>query len=175
MRKIRILMLLALSQFVNAQQFKNALNLEIGGTGLVYSVGYERFVKNNFSISLGTSYLTVNEKQTEKNLKIMSFPISTSSFINIGNKRHFAEVGVGVMNLITNGNLIEFKGETNHYLNPYLKLGYRFIPTQNRWQYKVMITPFWASKSSINPTQQGFRLTGGVYQIWGGMALGYRF
>lgn len=174
MKKILLLSILSIIQ-VNAQQYKSAINLEIGGSGLVYNLGYERFLRKSLSLNFGASYIKIEEQQTGKKFNIITFPVSSSHLINIHSNKHFTEAGLGIMNLVTSGDLIEYKKQTDYYMNPFIKLGYRFVSQSNRWQYKLTFTPFYASKSINRPTQQGFSISGGTYQLWGGMSLGYKF
>jgi hypothetical protein len=178
---ISILLLLALliiSLRADAQDstiHKNVVLLEIGGNGLAYSVNYERFINKNINTRAGLSFYNIIENQTDKSMIVMSFPISFNYLLSLGNQKHYIETGMGVMNLITSGDLVEYKGVTNYYLNPFLNLGYRYEPIKNRFLYRIGLSPFLGTTSLTNPTEQGFQPLGSKVQIWGHIGIGYRF
>lgn len=175
---LSILTLLFISIETNAQDsanYKNSVMLEIGGNGLAYSVNYERFLSNKFNLRAGVSFLKIIENQTDKSIIFMSYPISFSYLINLNNQKHYIETGVGTMNLVTSGDLIEYKGVTNYYVNPFLNLGYRYEPSKSRFLYRIGLSPFLGTTSLTNPTEQGFRPLGSEIQVWGYIAIGYMF
>lgn len=159
----------------NAQAYKNSLNIELGGGGLAYSINYEHFFSKKFAPRIGMSFLHIRERQTEKSLVVMSFPVSLHYLQNIHNEAHFLEAGFGTMNLITTGDLVEYKGVTDIFLNPFIHLGYRYRPAQKRWNFLIGFTPFYGIKSITNPTEQGFRPFGSKVQLWGTIGVGYNF
>jgi hypothetical protein len=160
---------------LNAQELKHSLTLEIGGGGFFYSVNYEYFLKRNFIARAGTSFLLIKEKKTEKSLKVMSIPLSISYLQNIHHNKHYFEIGIGTMDLITSGDLIEYKGVTDIFLNPFLITGYRYRPMDKKWNFKLSLTPFYGTRSLINLTEQGFRPFGSKFQVWGNIGFGYNF
>jgi hypothetical protein len=158
-----------------SKTFKNAVVVELAGNGLVYSFNYERHSKKDIYLRFGVSMWRIIENQTEKSITVMSYPISLNHLINLGNQKHYLDTGIGVMNLITTGNLVEYKGLTNYYLNPFVNLGYRYSPSKNSFTYKIGFSPFWGTKSWFHPTNQGFQPLGNNIQIWGYLGIGYRF
>jgi len=176
--KTKIIIFFALSIFttnLNAQELKHAVTLEIGGGGLLYSINYEHYLKQYFVARAGISFLLIKEKQTEKSLKIVSIPLSFSYLQNIYHDKHYLEIGIGTMDLITSGDLIEYKGVTDIFLNPYLIAGYRYLPIDKKWNLKLSFTPFFGTKSLTNPTEQGFKPFGSKIQLWGNIGIGYSF
>ena len=176
--KTKINLFFALSIFtisLNAQELKHAVTLEIGGGGLLYSINYEHNIKQNFVARAGISLLLIKEKQTEKTLNVISIPLSFSYLQNIYHDKHYLEIGIGTMNLITSGDLIEYKGVTDIFLNPYLIAGYRYRPIDKNWNFKLGFTPFYGTKSLTNPTEQGFKPFGRKIQLWGNIGIGYNF
>jgi len=153
----------------------HALTFEIGGGGLLYSLNYEHNIKQNFVARAGISFLQIKEKQTEKFLKVMSIPLSFSYLKNIYLDKHFLEVGVGIMDLMTSGDLVEYKGTTDIFLNPYLIAGYRYRPIAKEWNFILSFTPFYGTKSLTNPTEQSFQPFGKKLQIWGNIGVVYNF
>jgi hypothetical protein len=176
--KLKLRILLIITIFVvtmQAQERKNSIGFEFGGGGLAYSINYERHINEKFISRIGFSFLNITERQTEKTLTVMSYPISVSYLINLSGQKHFLETGIGAMNLFTTGDLVEFKGVSNIFLNPFVNLGYRFASTSNPLIYKIGLSPFLGTKSLTNPSSQGFQLFGSESQIWGYVGLGYRF
>lgn len=174
---LSILTLILVSLKTNAQDSsycKNAAVFEIGGNGLTYSFNYERFVSKKFNARAGFSIFKIIENQTDKSMIVMSYPISFNYLINLSKQKHFIETGLGVMNLITSGDLVEYKGVTNYYLNPFLNFSYRFEPTKNRFLYRIGLSPFLGTTSLTNPTEQGFQPLGNKVQIWGHIGVGYK-
>jgi len=160
---------------LHSQDFKNSLLIETGGGGLAYSINYEHLVKQKFVARAGFSYFLIMENQTEKMLNVITIPLSFSYLLNIKSNKHFVEMGIGTMDLITSGDLIEYKGVTSIFLNPYLIAGYRYRPTDKRWTYKISLTPFYGTKNLPNPTDQGFMPFGRKIQMWGTVGIGYNF
>ncbi len=105
----------------------------------------------------------------------MSIPLSISYLQNIYKQKHYFEVGLGTMDLITSGDLVEYKGVTDIFFNPYLIAGYRYRPIDKNWNFKLSFTPFYGTKSLTNPTDQGFRPFGSKFQAWGNLGVGYSF
>lgn len=155
--------------------YKNAVVFDLGGNGLAYSINYERSLSSKINARAGFSFWRINENQTAKSLIVMSYPISFNYMINLSDERHFIETGLGIMNLLTSGDLVEYKGITNYYLNPFLNLGYRYKPAKNRFVYRAGLSPFLGTKSLTNPTEQGFQPLGSKIQIWGYIGIGYQF
>lgn len=168
--------LLALNAYAQeSTRFKHAVGLELGGNGLAYSLQYERHFTANLHARAGFSVWQIAERQTDKSMTIMSYPISCNYLFNLGGQQHAVETGIGVMNLVTSGDLVEYKGVVNYYLNPFVNAGYRYSPLNRRLIYKIGLSPFIGTKSWTNPTEQGFRPLGSAVQIWGYVGLGYRF
>ena len=160
---------------IKAQTSKNSVVFELGGNGFGYSINYERYFVSNVNGRVGFSFFYVRENQTEKTLSVMSYPISTNYLFDIGGEKHFIETGIGVMNLLTSGDLVEYKGVTNFYINPFLNLGYRYRSQEKKITFKAGITPFYGTKSLTNPTEQGFSPFGSRFQIWGVVGIGFNF
>jgi hypothetical protein len=179
MRK-SILILIIIGLFnVNALQAQQiapqAITLEIGGLGLSYSLNYEHRMGNHFVARAGISFLHIEERQTGKSNELLSFPVSLSYLKNIGESSHFAEFGIGTMNLLSTGNLVEYQGVTDFFLNPGLILGYRYLPSDSPWSLKASFTPFLGTESLTQPGEKAFSPFGSRLQPWGGIGIGYSF
>ena len=91
---------------VNAQESeikKNATYIELAGSGLLYSVNYDRLLiideKLRFSATVGTWYIPHIESISD-----FSYMIGSSLGVNtlFGKQKHFAEFGVNVAYMIMN-------------------------------------------------------------------------
>lgn len=176
--KLKLIILFIIPLFtlnLQAQELKNSITIELGGGGLAYSINYENLIKQNFVARAGFSYLLIMENQTEKVLNVITIPLSFSYLQNIKSNKHFIEMGIGTMDLITSGNLVEYKGVTDIFINPYLIAGYRYRPADKKWTFKLSLTPFYGTKSLTNPTDQGFVPFGRKIQMWGTLGIGYNF
>lgn len=158
-----------------AQEDQNAVFFELGGNGLAYGFHYDRHIDYNIHGRAGFSIFRVIENQTEKSLLVMSFPLSFNYRYDLSQGKHFLEGGLGIMNLVTTGDLVEYQGITNYYLNPFINAGYLYKPPGQKWIYKAALTPFLGTKSVTNPTEQGFQPFGNAFQIWGTLGVGYHF
>lgn len=151
----------------------HSVGLELGGKGLLYSLNYEYNFHENFVASIGYSFLNVSESDIDKSSIIMSFPISASYLLSL-NEEHRLEFGLALTNLITTGDLVEYEGNTDYFLNPNLIIGYRFYPIDSRWHFKAMLTPFLGTKSLTNSDGTSFQPFGSTFQIWGGLGVGFQ-
>lgn len=159
----------------HTKSFKNTVALDLGGNGLVYSINYERDVNTFSNMRVGFSFWKILENQTDNSLSVMAFPISYNFLFDLKDNTHFLETGPGLMNLITYGNLTEFKGATNVYLNPFVNIGYAYRSPEKKMSYRAGLSPFLGTKSLTNPTFQGFRPLGAEIQLWGYVGVGVRF
>jgi len=176
--KLKTIALFTISLLVvqlQGQELKNSFTIEIGGGGLVYSINYENLVNQKIVARAGLSYFLLIENQTEKTLNVITVPLSVSYLLNISRKKHFLEMGIGTMDLITSGDLVEYKGVTDFFINPFLIAGYRYRPIDKKWTFKISLTPFYGTKSLTNPTDQGFMPFGSKIQLWGTIGMGYNF
>lgn len=151
----------------------HSVNFELGGRGLLYSLNYEYNFNKNFVASVGFSFLNISESDISKSSMIMSFPISSSYLLDI-NDEHHLEFGIGLTNLLITGDLVEYEGNTDLFINPNIIIGYRFYPERSSWYFKAIFTPFLGTKSLTNSTGTQFQPFGSLIQAWGGIAIGYK-
>ena len=130
---------------------KNNIYLELGGSGVLYSINYERTFIEKEILSLngrfGISFFP----------GIFAIPITMH--ILVGKIRNFLDIGTGI-------SLIRL--ESSRDFDPFIPLqtiivGYRFQSIYNGIVFRIAYTPFieWFNKPP-------------VYH-WGGLAIGYRF
>ena len=175
MARCAVLFFVLLALGSSAQQTKHAFAVELGGGGLLYSLNYERSLTQHINARAGGSFLVLQENGTDKGLAVLSFPLSAAYRVPIGATHHSGEAGIGIMNLLTRGDLVEFGGATDLYLNPFLIVGYRYHNPSQRMSYRVAFTPFLGTKSAITPTEQGFAPLGRPFQLWGSIGIGYHW
>lgn len=157
-----------------AQEFapRQAVNIEIGGKGLLYSINYEYQFAENFMASAGISFLHISESEIDKSSNFWSFPIS-ASYIYEFSGGHCVEAGIGIMNLVVSGDLVEYAGSTDYFLNPTIIAAYRYQPVESKWRFRIAATPFVGTKSPTHSEGTAFQPLGAVFQIWGGLSIGY--
>lgn len=179
MKKILLIVFLiaCVVQSPYAQNRRNSVQFELGGNGLLYSLGYERLAWEEIALKAGVSFFRLTEKGTDKDFNIATLPIGVSYLLNISKARHFAELGVGANFICLSSTMNSYVRETDYYLNPTANIGYRYYSKNGRWIYKVSFTPFYGTRpindSRLN--QQQFSLFGKGFQFWGGIGIGYRF
>lgn len=158
---------------------RHSLYLELGGGGLLYGLGYEYLISKSVAFRVGTSYVRLTEKYSNKALDMLSVPWGFYYLCNVGKWHHFIELGLGANFVYMGSTLNSFIRENDLYINPQLYLGYRYHSKNGRWIFRSAFTPFYGT-SSINdrrPNQQGFRITGLAgtsIQPWACLALGYK-
>jgi len=163
---------------IKAQKsYFGSIQLELAGTGLLYNVSYEHsFLEGRLRPRVGYGYLLLQEQGTDKSMHLMSFPLGFSYLIAFGGGQHNLELGAGLMNLLLTGDMVEYEGQTDFYLNPWLLIGYRLELNESPWLFRIHLTPFLASKSLIDATEKKFRpIIPGDIQPFAGLGVGYRF
>jgi len=176
-RKIVIALVVVLGSWSMAQERKNSIQLEVGGSGMLYSVAYERLEWERVALKAGVSYLRLTENGTHKYLNWASLPLSASYLIHLQKQCHFVELGAGVNMVYLSSTMNSFIVETDLYLNPTAIIAYRFHSPNGKWLARVACTPFYgtASLTDHRINQQPFSVVGSGLQCWGGVTVGYRF
>ncbi len=94
LNKIYIIFFLLSTTFAYAQNSKDAIYMELGGTGLIYSLNYDRLLmqeeKLAISVNLGVSYIP-NFFPNSDFAHIYGNSLGFSTLV--GSSRHFAEIG----------------------------------------------------------------------------------
>ena len=143
-----------LSTDLAAQQVPLARNrtyVEVLGTGIVYSLNYERDVANALSVRVGTGGLWVEG---------VTYLVGLSGVCwRLGTQRHSALLGVNVALIwLKDVWVISEDQEVDGYAG--LTLGYRFQPAPRGLFLQVAFTPI-ANDHAFAP--------------WGGLGLGWAF
>jgi hypothetical protein len=80
----------------NQRSAKNAIYLDLGGPGAVYSINYDRMITDDLSARIGFSYMSFGASagDASASVSIMSIPL-TVSYLGIGSLSNMLEVGGG--------------------------------------------------------------------------------
>lgn len=144
----------------------NVAFLEALGSGLFYSVNYERFIDPwHLGLRLGVSYLTipVSKYGASDNLSIFSMPLIGSYYLRFG--QHRIQFGLGATVLYTSASTDSegdsFGGERAGLgVAGAAVVGYRYVPADGGWSFGVGFTPL---------------LRASKFLPWGGANVGYAF
>ncbi len=155
--------------------YPHSLKFELGGSGLLYSFSYENCQFNErLLLDLGMGYLQIIENETNHSMHLVSVPLGASWLFISNSNAHALQLGVGLMNFIMTGDIVEYGGQTDWFLNPYFRVGYRYSMSKSPWFFHVSLTPFYASKSLMDPTERPFSLIiPGSIQPYAGLGFGY--
>lgn len=144
----------------------NVVFLEGFGSGLLYSVNYERLAfSSHVGLRVGASYFTypVSSYGKSGNLSLLSVPLVVSGYL--GGERHKAQLGVGATVLSlgapTDSEGTAFGGErAGTGVAATGVVGYRYLPDSGGFTFGVAFTPL---------------LRGSKFLPWGGVNAGYAF
>jgi hypothetical protein len=151
---------------------QNSLYLELGGTSLLYSVNYERFVNSGLSIRVGFSYLSVTAVANDgTSMSTASASWATvplmAEYLGMRNGSHTLELGAGINAMYFSGHASTFdafSSFTGVAAIPAANIGYRFTDPKGGFVFRAAYTPL-------------FVVTGQNKTIlsWFGTSFGYRF
>jgi hypothetical protein len=144
----------------------NVLFAEAFGSGLLYSVNYERLVPSwNIGLRAGASYFTyaVSSYGASGNLTLVSFPLLASYYVAFRN--HNLQLGLGATVLYTgvSSDSLGTKFESDRSglgLAATAVIGYRYMPRDGGISFGVGFTPL---------------LRTSRFLPWGGANVGYAF
>lgn len=118
------------SKFIN----KNAVYFELLGSGLFYSINYDRILweKPNLAISarIGTSYIPI----PESDFYLLGFPIE---LIFLKGSKNYLEIGLSLLILQS-----FFDGTSTNSLFAFGRIGYRHQKKNERFIFRIGFTPF---------------------------------
>ncbi|HVH41491.1 MAG TPA: hypothetical protein VM925_04080 [Labilithrix sp.] len=144
----------------------NVIFAEVLGSGLLYSLNYERFVDRwNLGLRAGASFFTydVSSYGSTGNLTIVTFPLLASYYL--GWRSHKLQLGLGATILhtkvATDSQGTAFEGERSGTgLAPSAVVGYRYVPRDGGISFGIGFTPL---------------LRATKFLPWGGATVGYVF
>jgi hypothetical protein len=151
---------------------QNSLYLELGGTSLLYSLNYERFLSPDFAVRVGFSYISVSAVATSG----MSTESATASwatvplmgeYLGIRSGSHSLELGAGINFMYMSGHASTFESTasfTGVTAVPAANIGYRYSDPKGGFVFRAGYTPL-------------FVVTGDDKTVisWFGTSFGYRF
>ncbi len=143
----------------------NALFVELLGSGVLYSVNYERFI-GDFSVRLGASYLPFTGQSSGGSGNTIVIPL-TAGYLGLHLGSHCLDLGLGPILVITSGEIsgtttaTTLSGSsTGANIGGTAIIGYRYAPLHGGFMFRVAFTPIFGV---------------GGFQAWGGVALGAVF
>lgn len=144
----------------------NVVFVEALGSGLLYSVNYERLVESlHLGLRAGASYFTVAVSQYDRsgNFTLLSLPLVASYYLRW--RRHNLQLGLGTTLLYTSAATdsqgTKFEGELSGLgIAASAAVGYRYLPTGRGITFGAAFTPL---------------LRAGKFLPWGGAHVGYVF
>lgn len=150
----------------SAPPASNVVFAEVFGSGLLYSVNYERIIDSlHVGLRAGASYFTyaVSSYGRSGNLVLVSFPLVASYYFQWAN--HNLQLGAGATILYTgvatDSQGTAFESERSGLgLAASAVIGYRYLPRDGGITFGVAFTPL-VRTSSLLP--------------WGGATIGYAF
>ena len=152
---------------------KNQVSFEVFGSGVKYSIGYERIIINhqkfNLSSRIGVGYFPFNED-------MFSIPLEVTTFW--GSNNNYVETGFGLTwcryrPRISHGAIpdasedLKFSDTKESQLLYNFKFGYRYLKTNHRSSFRLTLTVLFESSEGVLKLYYP--------QIPIGIAYGYRF
>jgi len=148
----------------------NIVALELLGSGLTYSLGYERLFRawsnSTIGIRAGGSFFTyaVNDSAGSGNLTILTFPLVASQYFGRG--PHKLVVGLGATFLYVNASSdssgVTYSSDSSGFgVAATGVLGWRYVPRDGGPAFGVAFTPMVRTHKGFLP--------------WGGANVGYAF
>lgn len=151
----------------------NSIYLELGGSGPLYSLNYERFLGDELSVRLGLMFMSVSVTATSgtstasANVTWFDVPL-TMSYLGIGGPNHKLELGAGAVMMYFSGkgaSTFNAVASANGFvLAPTAIVGYRYVPTDGGFNFRAGFTPLFISAGGQS-----------TFFPWGGVAAGYSF
>ncbi len=135
----------------------NNIYAEALGSGLVYTLNYERLLSSSFGLRLGFGYLPVSNSSGTKHASITSAPL-TLSWFPFGASSSKLEIGAGLSYIDLTKSVRGFpQGSTIGYSGI---IGYRYEEEDGGFLFRAGYTPI---------------ILAGSFYSWGGVSLGFGF
>jgi hypothetical protein len=127
----------------------NAVFIEFGGNGIVYSVNYERFISQDFSLRAGVGYLSLGSSEFDggASASLTTVPLM-ANYLGIGRYNHRLELGAGVVLMSMSART--YDGLGSDFGSGFLAaatgcIGYRYAPLDGGFNFKAGFTPLLSS------------------------------
>lgn len=154
------------SNAVDIEAARNAAYVELGGPGIFYSLNYERFFGESWSVRWGLSGFGLIEDGTRDAMTIFVVPITGQYLFFEGS--HHLELGGGIHTGFAHSDLNEYEDSDVFGLVAIVgSLGYRYQPMDGGFVFRATFSPmYWGER---------FDILGSALQLWGGLSAGYAF
>lgn len=127
----------------------NAVFVEFGGNGLVYSINYERFLSQDFSLRAGVGYLSLGSSEFDggSSASLTTVPLM-ANYLGVGRYNHRLELGGGVV--LMHMSARTYDGIGSDFGSGFLAaatgcIGYRYAPLDGGFNFKAGFTPLLSS------------------------------
>ena len=150
-----------------ARDANNSLYLELGGSGVVYSLNYERFVRDDVSLRVGFGYVSLQGADIDggtvtADIALLTVPV-TVSYLGIGAGSHRLELGAGALYAditgATSSDGAKAFGSGSGVVGTAIA-GYRYVRAGGGLTFRAAFTPLFGE---------------GGFQPWAGVVLGYSY
>lgn len=166
MKRLIFLLTLFFTSISHGNDFfaKNSIFLEIGGSGLLYSINYDRIIGNYASSRIGLSCFEIYNGSIEDQHHIDCLLPVFGNFV-LGKSSHHYEFGGGP--IISNSyNLSTWDNDLSTLIG--ISLGYRYQPNLGGFFFRGGITPVLFPLKPDPSTWKGII-------PWAGISIGYSF
>jgi hypothetical protein len=144
------------SQPLDPKYSRNAVYLELGGQGVLYTINYDYRFTTFFAARVGFTHYTIPQFFFA-DLTITAFPIM-GEFLLFG-ENHFLELGVGLMPTIGESSF-HFFSSTKSGVVGIANIAYRYQPVDGGLLFRASM-PFFVTDNGA--------------KVWGGVSFGYAF
>jgi hypothetical protein len=150
-----------------ARQANNSLYVELGGSGALYSLNYERFVLDDVALRIGFGYVsltgsTINGATVTADVSLVTIPV-TASYLGIGSGNHRLELGGGAVYASISGAIdstgTKAFGSASGVVGTAI-VGYRYTRPSGGFTFRAAFTPLFGQ---------------GGFLPWAGVAFGFGF
>lgn len=166
----------AQSSPTTAARHKNSLQVWAGGSGFLYSVGYERLLLNDAKLKMGAE---VGVGWYPKSTKLIAAWIPLHLNFVMFDGPHHLELGAGVVLTDYFFQKEDVRSlDSDFFLNP--RLGYRYQSPNGRYMFRAALTPFYEPQQR-RQNQEFWSSDRNISDVihnthpWGGVAFGYVF
>ena len=145
---------------------RNALYFELGGNALLYSLNYERRVRDALSARAGLMFLSLEGTDSDSgesaDVNVALIPLMINGLLGDGAGR--LELGIGPIFGLAGGSVTDVEGTEVDFSGVGLAgvtstIGYRYQPPDGGIIFRAGLVPFYSGKP----------------QLWAGLSLGYAF
>lgn len=144
---------------------RNAIYAELGGNGLLYTLNYDRRIRNHVTGRAGLMFISLSgtdEDGSRVEATVAFVPLMVNRLIGSGAGRF--ELGIGPVFGFAGGEIDDVEDEDVEFTGLGLAavsstIGYRYQPLDGGLVFRAGLTPFYS----------------GSLQVWGGLSIGVAF